>query len=252
MNAVQLPIFLMHVPKCAGISVVAFLSQAFAPDEICPTEIHGEWRWQPAEVPEYKLYAGHFSMEFVRAIGRQGTMLIMLRHPLSRALSLYDYWRSYRWDFINEHLPPYPNCGPAVAKRFDLPEFLDQPFPVDKIYNACARQILGTRFDALMPDEEATIAEATAALRAFHWIGLVESFDQSIARLGALLGLPVPQTLPRENDTAQLAAANPGAFEPVEKTHPTDQDCRRILALNKVDMAVYEAAVALVQQGTPV
>lgn len=250
MNAQQLPLYLLHVPKCAGISVVAFLAPAFHPEEICPTEIHGEWRWDPAQVPHYQFYAGHFSIDFVHALGRPGTLLLMVRHPLARALSLYDYWRSYRWDFINEHLPPYPNCGPAVAKRFGLREFLEQPFPIDKIYNACARQILGTRFDDLMPDEGATIAAATDALRTFAWIGLVESFDRSMARLAALLDLPLPQTFPRENDTAALAAINP-AFEPVDKTHPTDDERRRILELNRIDLAVYEAAASLVQQGTP-
>ena len=250
MNAQQLPLYLLHVPKCAGISVVAYVSPSFTPDEICPTEIHGEWRWDPAQVPHYKFYAGHFSMDFVRALGRPGTLLLMLRHPLTRALSLYDYWRSYRWEFINEFLPPYPNCGPAVAKRFGLSEFLEQPFPIDKLYNACTRQILGSRFEELMPDESATIAAAIDALRTFDWIGLVETFDQSIARLGALLDLPVPQMLPRENDTASLAVTNP-AFEPVEKTRPTDAERRRIEDLNRIDLAVYEAAAARAHQGTP-
>jgi|SRR6516164_9596817 len=250
MNAQQLPIFLMHVPKCAGFSVIAFLGQAIAPNEICPITIDGKWTWTPAQVPDYKLYAGHFSVDFVRAMGGRGTMLIMLRHPLARAVSLYDYWRSYRWDFINEHFPPYPNNGPAVAKRFALLEFLDQPFAIDNVYNHCSRMLLGNRFDELAPDEDATIAEATAALREFDWVGLVERFDHSIARLGALLELPVPQTLPRENDTAALGVANP-AFEPVVPTRPNEAERDKILRLNRIDLAVYEAAAKLAQQGSP-
>ncbi|MBV8669713.1 MAG: hypothetical protein JOZ28_10920 [Candidatus Eremiobacteraeota bacterium] len=250
MNAQQLPIFLMHVPKCAGFSVVAFLGQAIAPREICPNTIDGKWRWEPEQVPDYKLYAGHFSVDFVRAMGGRGTMLTMLRHPLARAVSLYDYWRSYRWDFINANFPPYPNNGPAVAKRFALLEFLDQPFAIDNVYNHCARMLLGSRFDELMPDEDATIAEAALALREFDWIGFVEHFDMSIARLGALLDLPVPSSLPRENDTAALGRANP-AFEPVVPTKPSQAEKDKILGLNRIDLAVYDAAQKLVRQGSP-
>jgi hypothetical protein len=100
-------------------------------------------------------------------------------------------------------------------------------------------------------NEDAQIREAVAALQIFDWIGLVESFDASIARLGELLQIPVPPTLPRENTTAELSGSN-SAFEPVEKTQAGEDERRRILALNKVDLAVYESARGLTQQGMAV
>ncbi len=234
------PVFFLHVPKSAGTSVLTILRSSFAENEICPQPPDGAWTVQWAtSVGGYQLYSGHFDAGFLEAIGTEGTKLTMLRHPVARIISIYDFWRSYRWEHIRATLPD--ENGPAIAKQSNLSEFLatTSNFVRPNIYNATARQLLGAqRFEALWPDEDELIAEATRALATYTWVGVTESFDQSIAALCDLLERAAPTSLPVENPTYVKSASNP-SLEPVEKTEPTERERRSILEGNRIDMALY-------------
>ena len=239
------PIYFMAVEKCAGNSIVAILRSGIEAHEMCPPPLDGTWAWQPDDVRGYRLYCGHFTTDFIKGMGPGGVTLTMLRHPLGRAVSLYDFWRSYRWDFIRTSLPPIN--GPAVAKSLTLSEFVDtSTISLDSIYNTAASQLLGRRFRELMKDEDAAIAEAIKALREFDWVGITELFEPSVAMLCELLDLPVPTSIPRDNSTYDTS--DDPTREPVEKTVPSDDDRRRILENNRVDLAIYQEARRILEE----
>lgn len=229
----------MHIPKCAGKSVFSIVSRKFDRTEICPQPPYGTWKWTPGEVRGYSLYSGHFSTDFVEEMGTGGSKLVIMRHPLSRIVSLYDFWRSYRWDYIRSSLPPPPLNGPALAKSGSLTNFLSttSDFGVSRIYNTAARQVLGRRFAQLWPDEDAIISESIGALRGFAWVGISELFQPSIALLCALLQLAAPPSQPVEGVTYDVST-DPNR-EPVAKSEPTESDIERILEGNRVDLALY-------------
>jgi len=237
----NLPLFFMHVPKCAGTAVVTLLTKAFRDDEICPAPPQGTWCWRAREVPGYRLYWGHFSADFLEEMGQPGTRLIMLRHHLERVVSLYDYWRSHRWEHIKSALPPHPYNGPAIAKSGNLSDFLssDVAFVHEHVYNPAARQLLGRRFNELWPNEDAIIAEGVQALRGFAWVGITESFEPSIALLSRMLGSPVPKSTAKVNSLEARRRDDP-VFEPIEQTEPTKEQCRRIAEGNRIDSAIYD------------
>lgn len=247
-NAAALPLFLMHVPKCAGTSVFSYLRQWFDVSEICPLPPHGVWEWHAHEVPGYRLYAGHFSSDFVEEFGLRGTRLIIMRHPLDRVVSLYDFWRSYRWEYIRSSLAPMPNNGPAIAKAGDLTAFLraEIPFTMAQIYNPVARQLAGRKYGLLWPDEDAIVGTALEALQKFDWIGISESFTDSLGLLSKILGLPKPAVVPRELSTYELAPNDVGR-EGVRKTEPTGEETKRIMRGNRIDLAIYDEAYRLLR-----
>ena len=239
MNDQRLPVCFVHVPKCAGKSLYALVSGAFDPRDICPQPKYGLWTWHASEVSGYKLYFGHMSMDFVAEFGKPVTTLLMLRHPLARVVSVYDFWRSYKDEFIRTSLPPPPWNGPAAAKAGDLTTFLnsDSPFVRSQIYNCAARQLLGARYDALQPDEDALLAAALDVLARFDWIGITEAFGKSMRWLREILALPPSELLPRVGDTYDVAD-DPDRV-PVEKTTPTPTERSRILDGNRIDLALY-------------
>jgi Sulfotransferase family len=243
MNRPRLPIFFMHVPKCAGKSIHVLLSQKVSARDICPQPPHGVWTWRADEVRGYALYSGHFFYDFIREIDPNGTKLTILRHPLSRVVSTYDFWRSYHWEYIRESLPEVN--GPAVAKAGTFGDFLESgsDFVQTYIYNTAARQLLGSKFATIWPDDEALIAQSREVLRGFDWVGVTEAFEPSMRSLSQLLGLRPPRTQPREGLTYD-AQTDPNR-ELVEKTQPTEAERRRILEGNRVDLALYEEACAL-------
>jgi Sulfotransferase family len=248
MNRLRLPIFFMHIPKCAGKSVHALLTQKIDASHICPQPPYGVWTWRADEVRGYELYSGHFSVDFINEVNPNGTKLTTLRHPVDRVISTYDFWRSYRWDYIRTALPPIN--GPAIAKASSLSVFLatDSEFVRRHIHNAAARQLLGSKFEAIWPDKDALILEAREVLRGFDWVGVTEAFEQSLRSLSKFLGLRAPRSEPREGLTYDVRTDSDR--ERVDKSQPTVQERGRILDDNQVDLALYEEACALLQQGT--
>jgi hypothetical protein len=246
MPTLRSPIFFMHVPKSAGKSIHALLSQKIEARRICPQPPHGVWTWQPSEVRGYALYSGHFFYDFVDAVNPRGTKLTMLREPVDRVVSTYDFWRSYRWEFINQALPAIN--GPAVAKACTFDAFLatDSAFVKTYIYNTAARQLLGSKFDALWPDEAALIQASRHVLRSFDWVGVTEAFEASMRTLCTLLGLRPPRQQPREGRTYEVGA-DPDR-EAVERSTPTAKQRTRILEGNRVDLALYQEARALLRK----
>jgi hypothetical protein len=102
---------------------------------------------------------GHFDIDFAQSIQQDGVYLTMLRDPIMRLISLYDFWRSYTWDFIRTNLPPLPTNGPAVAKSCTFLEFLgtNNEFSKTHISNPAARQLLGHRFKELERREDGQV-----------------------------------------------------------------------------------------------
>ena len=235
--------FLMHVPKCAGTSVYYYLLSALEQSEICPFPTHGVWSWRPQEVPGFKLYCGHFTADFLNAMEPRGTRLIIMRHPLARVISLFDFWRSYRWPYIRSSLSSLTDNGPAVAKAGDLLAFLrtDSSFAIEQIYNPTARQLIGrNRYRELWPNEDAIIEESIAALRTFDWVGIAESFEASLKLLSNVLDLPMPPAIPQKLSTYDVLAHD-RLRERVAKTHTSENDRRRILRGNRADLEIYDA-----------
>jgi Sulfotransferase family len=236
------PVFFLHVPKAAGLSINALVKESFSDSEICPTPPNQAW--QRDALDGYRFYSGHFSFDFIRQFGG-GTRLIMLRHPVDRVVSLYDYWRSYRWSYLQATVPAGRYDGRILAKSVSFSEFLDAPQARCDVSNQVARLLLGLESETLLRDHTAAISRAVAILRTFDWVGVTDLFKLSTTTLCALLERPRAKKLPRANLTYQRCREEATVFERVKKTKPTISQRRRILEQNQVDVAIYHAGRAL-------
>lgn len=243
MTRFPLPLFFVHIDKAGGLSVIAVLRKHFEPSEVC---VHApNDAWLPGALPGYSLYAGHFTQDFFA--GRGGTKLMMLRHPVARIVSLYDFYRSHRPEYLATAQPRLP--GPELARSGNLAYFLktNDPDVIEPSSNTVAHRVLGSRFYELMPNEDAVIAESIRQLRDFAWIGITELFKPSIQLLCNTFGWEVPEAMPRENPTYDIASNNPH-LERVEKTVPTESERELILQRNRIDFALYNEARTLLDE----
>jgi hypothetical protein len=241
MTSFPMPMFFMHIDKAGGLSVISILREHFQSGEICvhpPNEA-----WYQHDLTGYKLYAGHFSRDFFG--GQGGTKLTMLRHPVSRIVSLYDFYRSHRPEYLATLQPPLP--GPAAARSGDLTHFLqtNNPDVIEPSSNTVAHRLLGRRFYELQPSEEAVLAEAIRELRDFAWIGITELFEPSIQLLCDTFDWGPPETMPRENSTYD---SNNPFLERVERTVPTEKERELILQSNRIDLELYNEARRLLDE----
>jgi hypothetical protein len=239
------PLLFLHVPKAAGLSVAAVLQEQFADSEVCPRPQDDGWEAQA--LAGYRLYCGHFSYDFIEAF-EPCTKLIMLRHPVARVISLYDYWRSYRWEYLRAQPALDPSDVRVIAKQHAFSDFLDAPGVFPNISNHAARLLLGRAASAIRSDPGTAAQRALDRLRTFDWVGTTESFGLSLVTLCALLERPPLRKLPRANLTYQRSVEESATFERVRKSRPTPAQRRRILELNQVDLALYEAASSMLHE----
>src|SRR3954452_23811987 len=80
----------IHIPKTAGNSVLNALKSMYNADEIAPFIY--ENRTDTAAWPQFKLVAGHMGFTFAQKFG--APMITVVRDPLERTRSLYNFWRT--------------------------------------------------------------------------------------------------------------------------------------------------------------
>ncbi|NJL22916.1 MAG: sulfotransferase family protein [Leptolyngbyaceae cyanobacterium SM1_3_5] len=95
---------LIHIPKTAGTTLTAILDAQFSVDQICPPLLNlqtGNSELQehgaillPEQITRYKLLRGHFHHDLIdRFLVKKPHYLTMLRHPIDRTISLYNFLR---------------------------------------------------------------------------------------------------------------------------------------------------------------
>lgn len=194
------PLFVfLHVPKTAGSSLRFAMSRMFGPHlhffresaELARTP-ENEAAWATAEFyNRYLLIGGHVwrSHPVVSPshLGRRIVYVSMVRDPVKRAVSGYDFSR--RTD--------HPMRDFLADKS--LLQAVTTPGPFRNRYvNDQMRYVFGT------PDPTA----AAAVLHAGNYVvAPMEKMDAFVDALSALSGLPRPADLPRINTSAQLDAS---------------------------------------------
>lgn len=241
--------FFMAVSKTAGNSVSSYLSSLFRPEDVCPGPTAGIWTYSPSDVAQYRLFQGHFDHDFINGFEGTKIKLIILRDPCARLVSLYDFWRSYSWNFITTKLPPLPTNGPAVAKSCSFVEFLttDNTFVQKHVSNPAARQLLGAEFGTISKDQNRAIEKCVRHLETFAWVGIAEDFQTSIRMLAARLGSPVPSGEIRLNRTYNADSLGPDR-ELVNRTEVSRDELILMRELSTLDLMIYEEARRLFRE----
>jgi sulfotransferase famil protein len=87
-------LYFLHIPKTAGTSVTKWLVDHIDQERICPAK-----NWDQLvmldqhALSKYRVFAGHFGMDFEHFIGRRIAAVTVLRDPLRRTLSHYQHVR---------------------------------------------------------------------------------------------------------------------------------------------------------------
>ena len=200
----QLPVYFLHIPKTAGVSINAMLAGAFRHDEICPV---GHWddiaRIPADQVVKYRVFTGHYSAYLSRFLGKKLNVFTFFRDPLERTLSLYGYIRQSKTHPINE-----------AARTRTLREFILDPATRSRVLNFQARCIADLGFDPReiaqgftdrdptryefqvhFDDQSASVSSSAirdAALRAlnsFFFVGRTENLNEASQTLSDLMGV---------------------------------------------------------------
>jgi hypothetical protein len=230
----------MHLPKTGGNSVYQVITRHVPSLRICPSPRLGVWDHQLDHPQNYDFYAGHFDYDFFDVIGRGALKLTMVRHPVARMVSLYDYWRGFAAEQISDISKEVPDNGPLFASSVDFETFVGCPTPFVRTHteNGLTRQLLGRSYNELKPKPGEMIDKAHRLLSTFSWVGVTENFEKSIRPLSDLLGFKMSGEIPEMNSSYHGLGRRQ-----ITRTRPTDRAISIIEHFNRADLALYNRVI---------
>ncbi len=234
-----------HLPKTAGTSLHNELANFFREDTICPERGPSLWRFSNKEMESYRFFSGHYDKFNVDLVPGPKTLITFLREPMSRIVSLYYFWRSHKWDFINA-------SGSEVlrlAKSLPLLDFLSgrQRSIRVNLENALCRTYYGRdnytrRYGA---QDEFFADWALCNIRRYNFVGFMETFDEDVARLRQVLELPQLCPIPTDNRRGEIPENERDSREhPGEMQEITPEIRAALEELTNIDRIFYEKAFA--------
>ena len=249
------PIYFLHINKTGGTSLASVAGRGFAAAQCCPAGLVPELLALPADsIDSYDYYHGHFGCGLLRLLGRTPRLITLLRDPVDRMISQF-----------NAHLrnPGTALHAAILARGGDLEACLADPaiahfladyqtrslgLPVDLArlrengppYAGLQELVARAARDA---DPAAMLAAAKNLLDGCEQIALTERMAESAARLSAWRGLSLDGPVPHLN----VSAENPreGRANQLDRRDLSPAGLRRAEALNQLDRALYDHAVAL-------
>jgi len=216
----------IHIPKTAGTTLTSLLNSKFHQSKICPAEVWSEIVDIPIEeLAQYQLFRGHFFYDIGELLPRKPVYITMLRHPIERVISGYEFMRrnvpTRTEALLNHH----------KAKTMTLMEYvsdLENP----SMSNSQTRHLSLSRYK---DEPEEWLAIAKRHLTEFACFGLVERFQDSMALLSYTFGW---------NPLAEYSNLMIGSRQ-LKQDQLEPEVLETIANRNALDLALYEYAQEL-------
>jgi hypothetical protein len=230
--------FFLHNPKAGGTSIRDQLARWFGPAEVAPTlnvlpDVYG--RNAPLQLPGgYRYYAGHYGFDDYRAVSAKHLLITNFRHPTSRILSLYNYFRNAVPDSA-ELRGSDEYYAVRFARRASFDAFIASEDPRVSTYthNHHFRQLAGSGWSL---DLRASLEDVCDRIDRLDWYYVCEYPQLSTLWGRQALGLP-NLDIGRSNVTPQDARV-------VQGGEALDEATRALLLIrNHYDLAIYNHAV---------
>ncbi len=184
-----------------------------------------------AGMPLLRALSSHTANLPVPALaGRQIVPIVMLRHPIDRIRSAYIFERNQKAD----------THGAQLAKSHDFSGYVRSL--LDHPTNRQARDFQTYRLAFGTPAGETELDRAMTTLHGLSFVGLVEAYEQSLARLAALVQPSMPEFRPiavRRNFGPEEASHLEQRLDQIAQTLG-DELTSALWAANSDDLALFE------------
>ncbi len=201
----------LHLAKTAGTSLASLIETAFPAEQILPVyEWHDLSGWNRAEINRHRCFHGHFGTGLDRLLDRPMPSITILRDPFEQMVSHLLHaarheqipWPAPVQDWLGRrHQPDHPYLElilsrPANRFRDYQTRFLgvdiDPDHPDRKDWTLTQWLYAPeneSRMDAILENAKRRLDQVTL-------VGTVEDFDNTVAQVCQLLGIPVPEDAP--------------------------------------------------------
>lgn len=231
----------LHIPKCAGTSVnwhlKKHLGSARSGRAVMLNAIEMKMSGQrptPEQIRAAPFVAGHCGWEDIAGLANTHFRFTVLRKPVERTLSFYDFCRSLPSEKSAPHFPI------RAAQTLSFEEFCSADDPAIRMFvdnvqaRTLARSYLSLYDD--LPEDWQSIARTN--LTALDFVAISEKLDAHLPALCRRTGLPTPKQSVKRNVRSATNANLPS----LERAH--DILAERISA----DQRLYELGLELAER----
>jgi hypothetical protein len=238
MSTAETRILHIHIEKTGGTALRMALQRALGPGAKRFPQ-HHESKLADIVPDEWDLISGHFGYGRLAPLG--GRLVVLLRDPVDRFMSVYYYWREVHARGIN------PTRQTRLATEYSLIDFIavkDEVSLLEQFFNRMTWQLADTfslngrqRLRSEGTSDRTLLALAIQNLRACDVVGVQERMDAFAGQFERRIGRKlVIEKLNVTQDREPLAAL------PAETR-------RRIMDWIYLDVELYQAACALAAAG---
>jgi hypothetical protein len=238
------PLFFMHIPKTAGMSMRQYLGEQYHQHEILPADRWEDLHGKNLDVRSFRLVRGHFRYNLRELVAPDARMLVVLRDPLRRTVSAL------------RHLARDPNFHHTheQAKNFTLAEMIRTPAIMVNQRDVQARFLCASRppadVDAYLEqaflqhrDVDAGDREnppdfqlAADRLELIEFVGVTEDLGNLVSAMARDMDFHPPLYFPFVNE-------NPDRSDQLKGL--TEAELEILREHNAVDLRLYEFAKKL-------
>ena len=218
-----------HLPKTGGTSLITILGQIIGQDNM--ESVSGENARIACERLNNKaVITGHMSFFSGEHLDPERYCLTILRNPIDRVLSAYDFFRNNPNALVTKSV--------GFAQQLELKDYLECEESVvrDEVANAQTNHYYCIGHDGSSGfSDEVKLAAAKRALDCYNLVGVLEQFEDFVDVLCFEQGWSAVLDMPRENKTVKRT-----------KTSDIPTPIRQKLEeLNKLDIELYQYACKL-------
>jgi hypothetical protein len=243
------PLFFMHIPKTAGMSMRLYLSEQYHPHDISPVL---RWRGllgREHELASYRLVQGHFQYNLRALLAKDTRVLVILRDPLRRTVSALRHLQR----------DPSFHADHQLAQGLTLAQMIRHPALMRNQHNVQARYLCASMppdqvaayFEQQRPhnpnadagdrEQPPTVTLATERLEATDFVGLTEDIGAVVSAMALEMNYHPPLYFPFINE-------NPNRQDPLDGL--TDDDLAILRENNDIDLQIYDYARRLIERRT--
>lgn len=189
----KLELVFVHIPKTAGTSIRSVVDVKYDNNETAPVELY--YDLQMIDPNNYKYIRGHFCYQDL-IINNKPMFISVIRDPIDRIISLYEYWKVCNYSSSKEDDPNYD--GVLLAKTTTFSSFIRTKNPSIRreIENAQYRYLIHS-FNEAIPMSVNTEKAIKDIKQIYAWIGTDQTLEKDYESLKMMLELD--DDLPRLN-----------------------------------------------------